>query len=57
MDHIELLKKYIRYVHDCEGIDFIEGGQRGYRGDEEFTSDQWRELERVQAEAWSERGK
>lgn len=55
MDHLELLKKYIRYVHDCEGIDFIEGGRRGYKGDEEFTPEQWRELERVQAEAWTER--
>lgn len=50
MNHKELLTKYIRYVADCEGVDFIEGGYRGHPnyGDQKFTPEEWAELERLQ---------
>lgn len=42
MNHLELLKKYMRHVRDCEGIDFT-----GSLGDEEeFTQE---EVELLQA--------
>lgn len=51
----ELLKKYIRYVTDCEGIDFIEGGYIGYSDDEKFDEAEWAVLTQVANEAHKER--
>lgn len=47
VDYRELLKKYIAYVRDCEGSDYIGNGYRGYRGNTMFTPEEWVELERV----------
>lgn len=47
IDHKDLLKKYIRYVLDCEGCDFIEDGYRGYPGDQQFTPEEWEELQLI----------
>jgi hypothetical protein len=47
VDYRELLKKYIAYVRDCEGSDYIGNGYRGYRGNTMFTPEEWAELERV----------
>jgi hypothetical protein len=47
VDYRELLEKYIAYVRDCEGSDYIGNGYRGYRGNRMFTPEEWAELERV----------
>lgn len=47
MNYADLLRKYVRYVKDVEGIDFIESGYRGYPGDQTFTEEEWRELIRI----------
>lgn len=44
IDYQDLLVKYVRYVCQCEGIDFIEGGYRGYSGDQRFTAAEWEAL-------------
>jgi len=35
-----LLEKYIRYVNESEGVDFIEFGKQ-YGTDIEFTKEEW----------------
>jgi hypothetical protein len=47
VNYRELLEKYIAYVRDCEGSDYIGNGYRGYRGNRMFTPEEWAELERV----------
>lgn len=47
INHEDLLRKYMRYVGECEGIDFVENGYRGYPGDQEFTPEEWAELSRL----------
>lgn len=47
IDYKYLLAKYIRYVRDCEGTDFIEGGYRGYPGDQDFSGEEWCALEKA----------
>lgn len=50
MDFEALLKKYMAYVTACEGIDFVEGGYRGYSDDPKFTPEEWAELDRLSRE-------
>ena len=43
MDAIELLRKYIEHVGNCEGICFLRDCDRT----DGFTDDEWAELQRV----------
>ena len=45
-----LLRKYVRYVAQREGSDFIEEGHCGLRGFQEFTEEEWDTLAGVSAE-------
>jgi len=55
-DLVTLLKKYIRHIGDNEGIDYLENSCRThYRGDQEFTDEEWRQLRALSKEAWDER--
>jgi hypothetical protein len=49
-DGRELLAKYMRYVGDVEGIDYVSSGYRGYSGDQTFTPEEWAELARISDE-------
>lgn len=43
MNYKELLIKYLEYVHNCEGTDFVSSTP--YRlADEFFTEKEWEEL-------------
>jgi hypothetical protein len=55
IDYRALLAKYIGYVTDCEGTDFIEDGQRGYSGDVSFTPEEWAALQAMLPEAQAAR--
>lgn len=50
MDYEALLRKYVKWVRECEGVSFIESG--GFYGDPEahFTPEGWAELQRIDAE-------
>ena len=44
-DYEELLRKYIQYVRDCEGTDFIEGAAiPKHETDVMFTESEWEKL-------------
>jgi len=44
MNHRELLKRYIKYIEECEGINFIDSGfSGGYSDDEIHFSDEEKE--------------
>jgi hypothetical protein len=48
VDYKELLHKYVRYVYDSEGSDYIEfGSMSHYATDVEFTEEEWGELEKA----------
>lgn len=52
MDYVELLKKYMDHVTECEGIDFVD--QIGCaHSDVEFTAEEIAELERISGELCS----
>lgn len=54
-DLATLLKKYIRHIVDHEGIDYLENHHRTiYSGHEEFTDQQWRQLQALCKEALEE---
>ena len=50
MDYRLLLKKYIDYVFECEGTNFIEYGPNNYRDGVRFSEEEWAELKRLDAE-------
>ena len=50
MDHRSLLIKYVRYVVDVEGTDFIQILDRRYESDAGFTDQEWKELEAIARE-------
>lgn len=52
MDYRALLLQYIRFVRECEGVDFIDS--RRSEADVEFTNEEWQELELLSAEAVKE---
>ncbi len=52
MDHRDLLIKYIRYVLESEGTNFIDDFQRDT--DQVFTAEEWEELEALAAETRKE---
>lgn len=54
-DPLDLLKKYIRYVEQCEGTHFLYH-YAGYGDDQKFTGDEWAALQRLVAEIDAEAG-
>lgn len=52
MDYENLLKKYMSYISDCEGIDYVRNGPYGHKTAEQlgFSSEEWAELERISGE-------
>lgn len=46
-----VLKKYMHYVQDCEGINFLESDQR-YMSDAGITDKEWEYLRKINKE-WS----
>ncbi len=47
-DYKELLKKYISYVQECEGVNFIEDiPKKPPFVDTTFTQEEWTELEKL----------
>lgn len=52
MDYEELLKKYMRHIHDCEGSTFVQ--QIGdYISEQEFTDEEKAALEKLDDEIYS----
>jgi hypothetical protein len=50
MDYLELLKKYMAHIKDCESIDYVD--QIGdYCSEVVFTDEQKAELKKLSAEA------
>ena len=45
INHKKLLRKYIRYVDECEGIDYIRNGP--FESYVKFTKAEWAELRRL----------
>jgi hypothetical protein len=52
-----LLRKYMRYVQEVEGADFVGHSNRRWMGhpDVKFTEEEWATLERISTEASAER--
>lgn len=50
MNYEALLKKFIEYVGDVEGSDFIEPHDQRAFSKVEFTDDEWRTLQRLSRE-------
>jgi hypothetical protein len=50
MDYKKLLKKYIEYVTDCEGCDFIDPIDHRFISEVEFTKEEWGVLEGISAQ-------
>jgi hypothetical protein len=50
MDFRELLKKYIAYVNNVEGADYITVSDRRYASDIRFSDEEWTELETIAQE-------
>ncbi len=44
--HKDLIRKYMHYVEDCEGINFLENDQR-YKSDSGISNEEWKELEEI----------
>lgn len=53
MNYRKLLKRYIRYIQDAEGSNFIENDRR-YVSDVVFSEEEWNELELIDKEIQSE---
>lgn len=45
MDYRKLLRKYIAYVMQAEGVNFIDDLDRRYVSDVDFTKEDWIALE------------
>lgn len=50
IDYAALLKKYIAYIADCEGIDYIEPIDLRDSSDVIFTDAEWQALQAIHAE-------
>lgn len=46
----ELLKKYMQYVEDCEGANFVTDLDRRYTSEVKFTDEEWSLLKTISAE-------
>jgi len=44
MNYKELLRKYIRYIYECEGTDFLDVLEKSDFINITFTEDEWDEL-------------
>ena len=44
MDHKELLKKYIKYIRDVEGADYIDPNDERHNSEVNFSDEEWEEL-------------
>lgn len=49
-DFETLLKKYMYYIVDVEGTDYIDPHDRRYESDVSFSDDEWKELEKIAKE-------
>lgn len=47
MDYKNLLQKYIKYIIDVEGTEYISIHDRRYQSDVEFTAQEWAELKNI----------
>ncbi len=47
MDYELTLKKYIEYIVDCEGTDFIDPHDYRNASDVSFTDEEWAALKRL----------
>ena len=47
MNYKELLAKYIAYIVDVEGTDYIDIHDNRYMSDVDFSDSEWRELENI----------
>jgi hypothetical protein len=50
IDYAALLKKYIAYIADCEGIDYIEPIDLRDSSDVNFTDAEWQALQTIHDE-------
>ncbi len=50
IDYAALLKKYIAYIADCEGIDYIEPIDLRDESEVIFTEAEWQALQAIHAE-------
>ena len=48
IDHESLLRKYIAWIGECEGVNYVDSGTYHHR-EESFTDEEWAELERLAA--------
>lgn len=49
MDYQALLRKYVEWVRECEGVSYIDSGTH-YHHEKKFTSEEWAELLRIDGE-------
>lgn len=49
IDHLRLLEKFVEYIIDIEGTDFISDGKSVY-SDVEFTEKEWELLSEISNE-------
>ncbi len=49
IDYATLLKKYIAYIADCEGIDYIEPIDLRDESEVSFTVEEWQALQAIHA--------
>lgn len=47
IDYKGLLQKYIAYVRDVEGVDYISAGDQRYASDVSFSKEEWGILEEL----------
>lgn len=52
IDYKELLKKYIYYVGACEGTTYLLNPHREAYYDDEFTDEEWNELQKLDEEVF-----
>lgn len=54
MDYRSLLKKFVAYLNDVEGYDFIDPINYRYKSDSQFTDEEWATLRAISAEVTAE---
>ena len=47
INYFDLLSKYIKYLNDCEGTDFINPHDSRYYSDVKFTETEWKILNEI----------
>lgn len=56
MDYAALLRKYVEWVRECEGVSFINSGTY-YHEEKQFPPEEWAELKRIDAELDAEQAR